>query len=60
MTDELARISTPTLVIIGDKDFAGPAQPLVEVVTLKGVDHFRTPSEFACIDAALEFVEATI
>jgi hypothetical protein len=53
-------------VIIGDKDFAGPAQPLVEalpnatLVTLKGVDHFRTPSEFACIDAALEFVDATI
>lgn len=64
--DELARVSSPTLVIIGDKDFAGPAQPLVEalpnatLVTLKDVDHFRTPSEFACIDAALEFVEATI
>jgi pimeloyl-ACP methyl ester carboxylesterase len=64
--DELARVSTPTLVIIGDKDFAGPAEPLVDalpnatLVTLKGVDHFRAPSEFACIDAALEFVEATI
>jgi len=65
-TDELARVSTPTLVIIGDKDFAGPPEPLVEalpnasLVTLKDMDHFRTPSEFACIDAALEFVEATI
>ena len=65
-TDELARVSTPTLVIIGDKDFAGPAEPLVDalpnatLVTLKGVDHFRATSEFACIDAALEFVEATI
>lgn len=65
-TDELARVSTPTLVIIGDKDFAAPAEPLVEalpnatLVTLKGVDHFRATSEFACIDAALEFVEATI
>src|SRR4051812_5679886 len=55
-TDELARVSCPTLVIIGDKDFAGPAQPLVEalpnasLVTLSGIDHFRTPSEFACID----------
>jgi pimeloyl-ACP methyl ester carboxylesterase len=64
--DELARVSSPTLVIIGDKDFAGPAEPLVEalpnatLVTLKGVDHFRTPSEFACIDAALDFVDATI
>jgi pimeloyl-ACP methyl ester carboxylesterase len=65
-TDELARVSTPTLVIIGDKDFAGPPEPLVQalpnasLVTLKDMDHFRTPSEFACIDAALEFVEATI
>src|SRR5262249_20199519 len=63
--DELARVSCPTLVIIGDKDFAGPAEPLLDalpnatLVTLKGVDHFRTPSEFECIDAALEFVEAT-
>jgi hypothetical protein len=53
-------------VIIGDKDFAGPGEPLVNalpnatLVTLKGVDHFRATSEFACIDAALEFVEATI
>ena len=49
-TDDLARVSTPTLVIIGDKDFAGPAEPLVEalpnatLVTLKGVDHFRATS----------------
>jgi pimeloyl-ACP methyl ester carboxylesterase len=64
-TDDLARVSTPTLVIIGDKDFAGPGEPLVEalpnatLVTLSGVDHFRATSEFGCIDAALEFVEAT-
>src|SRR4029079_14899550 len=31
-TDDLARVSTPTLVIIGDKDFAGPAEPLVEAL----------------------------
>jgi pimeloyl-ACP methyl ester carboxylesterase len=65
-TSDFARVSIPTLVIIGDKDFAGPAEPLVEalpnatLVTLKGIDHFRATSEFACIDAALEFVEATI
>jgi len=65
-TDEIARVSTPTLVIIGDKDFAGPAEPLVEALpnatlkTLKGVDHFRATSEFGCIDAALEFVEAAV
>jgi pimeloyl-ACP methyl ester carboxylesterase len=62
--DEIARVTCPTLVILGDKDFAGPADPLVdalpdvELTTLRGVDHFQTPREFACIDSALEFVEA--
>jgi pimeloyl-ACP methyl ester carboxylesterase len=62
--DDAAKVTCPTLVIIGDKDFAGPAEPLVDalpnaqLVVLRGIDHFRTPSEFDCIDAALEFVEA--
>jgi pimeloyl-ACP methyl ester carboxylesterase len=62
--EEIARVTCPTLVIIGDRDFAGPADPLVEalpdarLVTLRGIDHFRATSDFACIDAALEFVEA--
>jgi len=61
---DAARVTCPTLVVIGDRDFAGPPDPLVEalpnaqLVVLRGVDHFRTPSEFDCIDAALEFVEA--
>jgi pimeloyl-ACP methyl ester carboxylesterase len=61
---DAARVTCPTLVIIGDRDFAGPPEPLVdalpnaELVVLRGIDHFRTPSEFDCIDAALEFVEA--
>lgn len=61
---DAARVTCPTLVIIGDRDFAGPPEPLVDalpdaqLVVLKGVDHFRAPSEFDCIDAALEFVEA--
>ncbi len=61
---DAGRVTCPTLVIIGDRDFAGPPDPLVDalpnaqLVTLKGVDHFRAPSEFDCIDAALEFVEA--
>ena len=62
--DDAAKVTCPTLVIIGDRDFAGPPEPLVEalpdaqLVMLRGVDHFRAPSEFDCIDAALEFVEA--
>jgi len=62
--EEVGRVTCPTLVIIGDQDFAGPPDPLVDalpdarLVTLKGIDHFRATSDFACIDAALEFVEA--
>ena len=62
--EDAARVTCPTLVIIGDRDFAGPPEPLVDalpdaqLVVLRGIDHFRTPSEFDCIDAALEFVEA--
>jgi pimeloyl-ACP methyl ester carboxylesterase len=62
--DDAARVTCPTLVVIGDRDFAGPPEPLVDalpdaqLVVLRGVDHFRAPSEFDCIDAALEFVEA--
>jgi pimeloyl-ACP methyl ester carboxylesterase len=61
---ELARVTCPTLVIIGDRDFAGPPDRLVDALPnaqlrlLPGVDHFRAPSDFGCIDAALEFVGA--
>jgi pimeloyl-ACP methyl ester carboxylesterase len=64
--DELARVTCPTLVIIGDRDFAGPPDPLVDALpnaelhVLPGIDHFRVTSEFACIDAALEFVGAAV
>jgi pimeloyl-ACP methyl ester carboxylesterase len=65
-TADAARITLPVLVIIGDRDFAGPPEPLVEAlpdartVVLKGVDHFRATSEFGCMSAALDFVEASI
>jgi pimeloyl-ACP methyl ester carboxylesterase len=65
LTEEgLARISCPVLVVIGDEDFAGPADPLVErlpharLVVLRNVDHFATPKDFGFIDAALEFLGA--
>ena len=61
---ELARVQCPVLVILGDRDFAGPAEPLVDalpdarLVTLRGIDHFQSTRDFACIDAALEFIDA--
>jgi pimeloyl-ACP methyl ester carboxylesterase len=62
--DKLAGLTCPVLVVLGDKDFAAPAEPLVEAlpnatfVSLKGVDHFATPKDFKFIDAALEFLGA--
>lgn len=64
-TDDLfAQVTCPTLIVIGDKDFAGPGEPLAErlpnasVRTLARTDHFATPESFGFIDAALEFVDA--
>ena len=60
----LAAVTCPTLVVIGDRDFAGPGEPLAEALpnatlrTLRNVDHFATPEAFGFIDAALEFLDA--
>jgi pimeloyl-ACP methyl ester carboxylesterase len=62
--DALAAVTVPVLVVLGDRDFAGPAEPLVEalpdarLVTLRNVDHFATPESFGFIDATLEFLDA--
>jgi len=62
--EELAGITCPVLVVLGDKDFAAPAEPLVEALpnatyrSLPGVDHFATPKDFKFLDAALEFLGA--
>lgn len=61
---ELASVPHPTLVVIGEKDFAGPGEPLVDrianasLVTLRGVDHFATTENFGFFDAALDFLGA--
>lgn len=58
----LGAITCPVLVVLGDRDFVGPADPLLEalpdarLVTLRNVDHFATPKDFGFIDAALEFL----
>jgi pimeloyl-ACP methyl ester carboxylesterase len=60
----LAAITCPTLIIIGDEDFTGPAEPLADAipgarsVTVRRLDHFRATEEFSVIDAALKFVSS--
>ena len=57
-------ISCPVLVVVGDQDFAYPADALVDAlpdaraVTLRNVDHFATTDDFGFFDAALEFLDA--
>lgn len=64
LDEDLARIACPVLVVLGDRDFAGPADPLLDrlpdarLVPLPGVDHFATPKQFPFIDAALAFLGA--
>jgi pimeloyl-ACP methyl ester carboxylesterase len=61
---DIARATCDTLVVIGDKDFAGPGDPLADALphgtlkVLRNVDHFATPEAFGFIDAALEFLDA--
>lgn len=62
--EKLRQVSCSTLVVLGEHDFAGPADRLVAAlpnsnfIELKGVDHFATPKDFGFIDAALTFLEA--
>ncbi len=64
-SQELAGVQVPVLVVLGDEDAAGPAQPLLDalpdatLVVLEGVDHLATPMNFGFIDAALGFLGAT-
>ncbi len=64
--ERLARVELPVLIVIGDKDFAGPGEPLAEalpqaeLVTLRNVDHFATPKDFGAIDATLDFLGAAL
>ena len=59
---ELAKITCPVLVVIGDKDFAGPGDGLVamlpnaRLVSLRNVDHFATTENFGFFDAAFDFL----
>ena len=60
----LAAVPNEVLVVIGDKDFAAPAErlaaafPAGRLVVLRNTDHFATPESFAFIDAVLDFLGA--
>jgi pimeloyl-ACP methyl ester carboxylesterase len=62
--ERLAAVTCPTLVVLGDNDFAGPADPLMaalpnaSLVALPRTDHFATTESFPAIDAVLEFLDA--
>ncbi len=59
---ELAAIRAPVLIVLGDRDFAGPADrlaaalPDAKLATLPGTDHFGTPRDFRFVAAALDFL----
>jgi pimeloyl-ACP methyl ester carboxylesterase len=59
---DLANVTCEVLIALGDKDFSSPAErlaatlPSARLVTLKGVDHFRTPESFDFVDAVLGFI----
>jgi pimeloyl-ACP methyl ester carboxylesterase len=59
---EVAAVRVPVLVVLGERDFAGPADRLVaalpdaRLVSLPRTDHFGTPKDFRFVQAALDFV----
>jgi pimeloyl-ACP methyl ester carboxylesterase len=60
--DELSNVRVPVLVVLGDRDFVGPADRLLKALpdarltSLAGADHFGTPKDFRFVDAALGFL----
>jgi pimeloyl-ACP methyl ester carboxylesterase len=60
--DELEAVTCPVLVVLGDRDMIESADRLVSAlpsasfVSLPGVDHFATPSDFGAIDATMRFL----
>ena len=64
LVGDMGAAMSAALVVIGDRDFAGPGEPLAEALpnatlrTLRNVDHFATPEAFGFIDAALGFLDA--
>ncbi len=60
--EDLAVVTCPVLVVLGTEDFVPSADRLVgalpsaTLVSVPGVDHFATPSDFGVIDATIRFL----
>lgn len=60
--EDLAKVTSPVLLVIGDRDPAWPADPLVAALpdarlhVLPRADHFATPTDMRCVQAAVEFI----
>jgi pimeloyl-ACP methyl ester carboxylesterase len=60
--DQLTAVACPVLVVLGDRDMVKSADQLVgalpsaTLLSVPGVDHFATPSNFAVIDATMKFL----
>jgi pimeloyl-ACP methyl ester carboxylesterase len=58
----LSGLKVPVLVVLGDRDFAGPAERLLKALpdarlaSLSGADHFGTPKDFRFIGATMDFL----
>lgn len=58
---DLAKVTNEVCIVIGEKDFAGPAARLAaafpngRLTVLPRIDHFATPESFPFIDALLGF-----
>jgi len=61
---DLASVTQPVLVAVGETDFARPAEPLVDALSnsqlhiVKRVDHFGLPKSFDFVERALDFIGA--
>jgi pimeloyl-ACP methyl ester carboxylesterase len=61
---DFARITCPVLIVLGERDTNGPADPLAEALvkatvtmkTVRGADHLGTPTDFGAIEAVLSFL----
>jgi pimeloyl-ACP methyl ester carboxylesterase len=59
---EVAAVRAPVLVVLGERDFARPADRLIaalpdaRLVSMPRADHFGTPKDFRFVQAALDFV----